>query len=120
MIENGRHSESEMNKLSPRQQAACDLAAAQRRLCRDWLIYIMTASSEKTRTKADLRAEAIARFQVSKSAFDFGWMWAIEDTGNHHWYEPLPRSRRKKPRTLLAKCIPGGTMFLFDARIMPR
>ncbi len=102
MIENGRHSEREMNKLSPRQQAVCDLAAAQRRLCRDWLIYIMTASSEKTRTKADLRAEAIARFQVSKSAFDFGWMWAIEDTGNHHWYEPLPRSRRKKTRTLLA------------------
>jgi len=102
VIENGRHSESEMNKLSPRQQAACDLAAAQRRLCRDWLIYIMTASSEKTRTKADLRAEAIARFQVSKSAFDFGWMWAIEDTGNHHWYEPLPRSRRKKTRTLFA------------------
>jgi hypothetical protein len=47
-----------MNKLSPRQQAACDVAKAQRRLCRDWLIYIMTASSEKTRTKADLRAEA--------------------------------------------------------------
>jgi hypothetical protein len=70
-----------MNKLSPRQEAACDAAKAQRRLCRDWLIYIMTASSEKTRTKADLRAEAIARFKVSKSAFNFGWMWAIKDTG---------------------------------------
>jgi hypothetical protein len=94
-------SETEMNKLSPRQQAACDVAKAQRRLCRDWLIDIMTASSEKTRTKADLRAEAIARFKVSKSAFDFGWMWAIEDTGNHHSYEPLPRSRRKKTGTML-------------------
>ena len=89
-----------MNKLSPRQQVACDLAERQRRLCRDWLLYIMAASSEKTRTKADLRDEAIERFAVSKSAFDFAWNWAIEETGNRHWYEPLPRSRRKATRTL--------------------
>jgi hypothetical protein len=49
----------------------------------------------------DLRAETIERFGVSKSAFDVAWTWAIEETGNRHWYEPLPRSRRKTGRTLL-------------------
>ena len=101
-MENGQGAETEMNKLSPRQRAACDAAAAQRRLCRDWLLYIMSSSPERTRTKADLRAEAIERLKVSKSAFDFAWIWAIEETGNRHWYEPLPRSRRKTTGTLLA------------------
>lgn len=81
-------------KLSPRAQAAHDTFEAQHKLCRDWLLNIMSASPERTRTKDDLCAEAIARFKVSKSAFDFGWMSAIEDSGNHHWYEPLPRRRR--------------------------
>jgi hypothetical protein len=90
-----------MNKLSPRQKAACDVADAQRRLCRDWLLYVMSSSSERTRTKADMRDEAIGRFKVSKSAFGSAWIWAIEETGNRYWYEPLPRSRRKKTRTLL-------------------
>jgi hypothetical protein len=94
--------ETEMNKLSPRQKAACDAADAQRRLCRDWLLYIMSSSAEKTRTKADLRDEAIERFRVSKNAFDFAWIWAIEEMGNRHWYEPLPRSRKKTMLTLLA------------------
>ena len=44
------------------------------------LPYIMAASSEKTRTKADLRDETIERFGVSKSTFDFAWIWAIEET----------------------------------------
>jgi hypothetical protein len=91
-----------MDKLSPRQKAASELADAQRKLCLDWLLYIMASSSIKTRTKADLRSEAIERFKVSKNAFDFAWIDAIEKTGNHHWYEPLPRSRRKASRTLLA------------------
>ena len=60
------------------------------------LPYIMAASSEKTRTKADLRDEAIERFAVSKSAFDFAWIWAIEETGNRRWYEPLPRCAGKQ------------------------
>jgi hypothetical protein len=81
-----------MNKLSPRHSIGC---------AADWLLYIMTASSEKTWTKADLRDEAIERFAVSKSAFDFAWIWAIEETGNRHWYEPLPRSHSKTKRTLL-------------------
>jgi hypothetical protein len=90
------------NKLSPHRQALYEAADAQRKLCRDWLLYIMSASSERTRTKDDLRAEAIERFRVSKSAFDVAWTWAIEKSGNRHWYEPLPRSRKKSGRTLLA------------------
>src|SRR3977135_3032743 len=93
-----------MNKLSPRQQVACDLA--ERQLCRDWLLYIMAASSGKQRTKADLRDETIERFGVSKSTFDFAWIWAIEETGNRHCYDPLPRSRRKTTRTRLTWCRP--------------
>ena len=88
--------------LSPRQKAAADLADAQRKLCRDWLLYIMAVSSVRTRTKDDLRAEAMKRLKVSKSAFDVAWTWAIEKTGNRHWYEPLPKSRKKTARTLLA------------------
>jgi hypothetical protein len=78
------------------------LADAQRKLCRDWLLYIMASSSVRTRTKDDLRAEAMKRLKVSKSAFDVAWTWAIEKTGNRHWYEPLPKSRKKTARTLLA------------------
>jgi hypothetical protein len=46
--------------------------------------------------------EAMQRFKVSKSAFDVAWIRAIEKTGNRHWYDPLPRSRRKTTRMLLA------------------
>jgi hypothetical protein len=83
-------------KLSPRAQAAHDAFEAQHKLCRDWLLHLMSASPSRTRTKDDLRAEAIARFKVSKSAFDFGWITAIEDSGNTYWYEPLPRRKRCK------------------------
>jgi hypothetical protein len=67
------------------------------------LLYIMSSSPEKTRTKADLRDEAIERFKVSKSAFDLS-----PGAGRSRrrdivtGYEPLPRSRRKVTRTLLA------------------
>jgi hypothetical protein len=36
-----------------------------------------------------------ARLNVSKNAFDFAWIDAIETTGRHDWYEPL----RRRPRT---------------------
>jgi hypothetical protein len=92
---------STKSKISHNRCAVYEAADVQRKLCRDWLLYIMSASSERTRTKDDLRAETIERFGVSKSAFDVAWTWAIEETGNRHWYEPLPRSRRKTGRTLL-------------------
>jgi hypothetical protein len=90
------------NKLPPHRQALYDAADTQRKLCLDWLLYVMASSSIRTRTKADLRAEAVERFKVSKNAFDFAWIDAIEKTGNPHWYEPLPRSRKRKSRTLLS------------------
>jgi hypothetical protein len=63
-----------MNELSLRRKAEYDATEAQQRLCRDWLLYIMSSSSERTRTKADLHDEAIERFRVSKSAFDSVWI----------------------------------------------
>jgi hypothetical protein len=93
---------SPKNKISPHRQALYDAANEQRELCRDWLLYLMSASSERTRTKADLRAEAIERFKVSKGVFDAAWIRVIEETGNQHWYEPLPRSRKKTSKTLIA------------------
>ena len=77
-------------------QALRDKAEEQRKLCRDWLIFLMTKSTDKPATKDALRAEAIARWRVSKSAFDSGWISAIETTGCHHWYEPSPRGKAKK------------------------
>jgi hypothetical protein len=81
---------------SPRDQALAEKAEAERQLCRDWLRDIMRRSPEKVQTKAELRAEAVRLFNVSKQSFDFGWIAAIEETGNRHWYEPLPRSKRKR------------------------
>jgi hypothetical protein len=88
------------NKLPPHHKALHGKAGAQRKLCRDWLLYIMSSSFEKPRTKDDLRAEAMERFKVSMKAFDYAWTAAIEQTGNWHWYESLSRSRKKTAKTL--------------------
>jgi len=89
-----------MSKVSPKQKALSEAAEAQRKLCLDWLLYIMAKSPVRTRTKEDLRTEAIERFKVSKQSFDFAWIWAIEETGNRHWYDPLPRSKKTKKMLL--------------------
>lgn len=78
-----------MRKLPPRMHAAALNASIERELCQSWLLEIMRASPKKTRTKADLQNEAIARFNVSKSSFNFAWDWAIMETGNEDWYKPL-------------------------------
>jgi hypothetical protein len=39
----------------------------------------MRRSPTKTRTKADLRAEAMALFNCSKNSFDAAWVMAIEE-----------------------------------------
>lgn len=85
--------------LSPRSQQLYDQAEKQRKLCRDWLLYLMTQSSEKPATKEALRKEAMTRWGVSKSAFDGGWISAIEQTGNHHWYDLSPRQKAEKHRS---------------------
>ena len=61
---------------------------------RDWLVPFMQNNQPKFLTKDGLRSAAMRELKVSKSAFDFGWMAAIADTGRHDWYGPL----RKRPR----------------------
>jgi hypothetical protein len=56
----------------------------------------MQNSQPKFLTKDELRAAAMRELKVSKNAFDFGWMAAIEDTGRDDWYEPLRRCFRRK------------------------
>jgi hypothetical protein len=63
--------------------------------CRDWLVPFMQNNQPKFLTKDELRSTAMRELKVSKNAFDFAWMAAIEDTGRHDWYEPL----RKRVRT---------------------
>lgn len=89
-----------MDKLSPRQLAESQRAEAERKRCREWLLQIMRASPVKTRSKDDLRAEAMLALKVSKSSFDVAWIWAIEDLGYQDWYEPLRKGRRPNRRRL--------------------
>jgi hypothetical protein len=85
--------------LSPSNQALYDKAEEQRKLCRDWLISLMTKSRQKPATKEALQDEAIRRWGVSKKAFDAGWISAIESAGCQHWYEPRkPRGKNKEDR----------------------
>jgi len=69
------------------------IADEQRRRCRDWLIPHMTDNKPKAFTKDEYRAMAMQELGVSKSAFDMGWIWAIEDTGRQDWYDPKPRGK---------------------------
>ena len=57
--------------------------------CRDWLLPFMQNNQPKFLTKDELRSAAMRELKVSKNAFDFAWMAAIDDTGRHDWYEPL-------------------------------
>src|SRR4030081_3529138 len=50
----------------------CDKATAR--------LAAISSCTSRPQRKADLRDEAIERFAVSKSAFDFAWIWAIEET----------------------------------------
>ena len=89
-----------MPKLPPHMLALFEKAQAERKLCREWLIRIMRASPIKTRSKDDLRAEAMRDLKVSKSSFDDAWIGAIEELGYHDWYEPLRKGRRPNRRRL--------------------
>jgi hypothetical protein len=74
-------------------KAIFDQAQAQRLNCRDWLIPHMIDNKPKAFTKDEYRMMAMQDLGVSKSAFDAGWIWAIEDTGRQDWYEPKPRGK---------------------------
>ena len=64
--------------------------------CREWLLPFMQNNQPKFLTKDELRVAAIRELRVSKNAFDFGWIVAIEDTGRHDWYVPLRKRLRTK------------------------
>jgi hypothetical protein len=49
--------------------------------CRDWLVPFMQNNQPKFLTKDELRSAAMRELKVSKNAFDFAWMAAIEDAG---------------------------------------
>ena len=78
-------------------QQAYENAKRERALIRDWLLEMMKQSPIKPATKDVLREIAIKKFRVSKHSFDAGWIWAIEDSSNHHWYDPLPRRKKIQP-----------------------
>ena len=79
-----------------RQQELSEKFTKQWQRSRDWLVPFMHDNQPKFLTKDELRSAAMRELNVSKSAFDFGWMAAIEDTGRHDWYEPLRRRLRAK------------------------
>lgn len=83
-----------MNKS--RSQMLLEKAEAEWQRCRDWLLPFMQNNQPRVLTKDELRSAAMRALRVSKSAFDFGWMAAIDDTGRHDWYEPLRKRLRVK------------------------
>jgi hypothetical protein len=81
----------------PTRQAMMDKAIADRERCRDWLIPCMANGKSKAFTKEQYRQLACAELgEISKAAFDFAWIWAIEQTGRQDWYEPKPRRRETR------------------------
>lgn len=79
-----------------RRQELFDNFTEQWQRSRDWLVPFMQNNQPKFLTKDELRSAAMRELNVSKSAFDFGWMAAIEDTGRLDWYEPLRKRLRNK------------------------
>jgi hypothetical protein len=79
-----------------RRQELSEIFSEQWQRSRDWLLPFMQNNRPKFLTKVELRDAAMRELKVSKNAFDFGWMAAIEDTGRHDWYEPLRRRPRVK------------------------
>jgi hypothetical protein len=79
-----------------RSQELSDKFTEQWQRCRDWLLPYMQNNQPKFLTKHELREAAMRELNVSKNAFDVGWITAIEATGRHDWYEPLRRRFRLK------------------------
>ena len=69
--------------MTPLQRELQEQAERQRELVSEWLLSLMRQSTQKPATKDVLRQIAIDNFQVSKSAFDAGWNFAIMTSGCH-------------------------------------
>jgi hypothetical protein len=72
-------------------------AEAERLAARQWLARYIKPGLPKAFTKEELWRAATLELRVSRSAFDFAWIWVIEETGCEDWYDPLPRRRASKP-----------------------
>jgi len=73
-------------------------AEERRRTCSDWLKTPMIPGVLKPATKDELFRWARDNLGASRSAFDKGWIWAIEDMGRQDWYEPSPRRKSSRLR----------------------
>jgi hypothetical protein len=80
--------------MTPSQQILYDKAQRERALVCEWLMEMMRQSSQKPATKDTLRELAMEKFGVSRNSFDAGWNVAIMSSGNEHWWDPLPRSKK--------------------------
>jgi hypothetical protein len=77
--------------MPSRSQLRADKSLRDTKLCVDWLLARMRQSPVRTQTKASLRVEAIGALKISRIAFEHGWIFAIERTGNYEWDRPLRR-----------------------------
>ncbi len=82
-------------KMKSRKQELSEKADDERRRCREWLMLFVRDGHPKQLTKVELRDAAMRELRISKLSFDYAWVWVIEETGRHDWYEPL----RRKPST---------------------
>lgn len=64
----------------------------EQRRCRDWLMPHMAGNKPKIQTKEQYWRMASASLgKISKSAFDAGWFWAINDSGRKDWLDRSPQ-----------------------------
>lgn len=80
--------------MKSRKEVLSEKADDERKRCQAWLVRFMRDGQSKQLTKAELRETAMRELSVSKNSFDFAWIWVIEETGRHDWYEPLRRRSR--------------------------
>ena len=80
----------------PRREELSERFTEQWHRSRDWLLPFMQDNRPKFATKDELRIAAIRELKVSKSAFNFGRMAAINETGRDDWYEPLRKRSKVK------------------------
>jgi predicted aminopeptidase len=62
-------------------------AREDRQACLDWLLPHMADGKPKAMSKDEYRELARQEFNFATAAFNDAWIWAIEETGRHDWYE---------------------------------
>jgi hypothetical protein len=76
-------------------QAMMENAILERQKVQEWLSLQIFDGIPKAFTKEQYRQLATSELGMfSKAAFDHAWISAIEDSGRHDWYDPIPRRRQ--------------------------